>query len=265
LGKTLQSGLARIVLTTFASKGLFMDNGLYVTLSRQLALFRDLNVTANNIANVNTVGYNAEHIVFDSYITKDRNQKVENPLNFANGVGTYRDTRGGPMQTTGNQLDVAIKGNGYFAVETPLGTRYTRAGNFQIGGDGSLVNANGYPVLDPSNQRIIFPDNVRAVEIGTLGNIKVNGDDFGQLGINQFEHEQLLEPAGNGLFKAETAPRAAEGVTVVQGMLESSNVQSVIELTHLIKVSRAFTETTNYVSAIYDLQRKASNTWAQQG
>lgn len=242
-----------------------MDNGLYISLSRQLALSRDLEVTTNNVANINTTGYNATHAVFDSYLSKDVNQRVENPMSFATGVATYRDTRVGSLQSTGNQLDVAIKGSGYFAVETPLGTRYTRAGNFQIAGDGTLTNASGNPVLDPSNQRIIFPDNVQTVEIGSAGNVKVNGEDFGAIGVHQFDNEQLLESLGNGLYKADATPRAAVNTVVAQGVLESSNVQPVIELTRMIGINRSFGQVTSYIASIYELQRKAANTWAQQG
>jgi flagellar basal-body rod protein FlgF len=245
--------------------GTTMDNGLYVTIARQLALFRDMDVTANNIANANTVGFNSEHVLFNEYLTKDVNQKVQNPMAFPNDIATYRDTKIGSMQVTGNPLDMAINGNAYFAVETPLGTRYTRAGNFQIDGEGNLITAEGYAVLDPSNQHITFPDNVRDVEIGSIGNIKVNGDDFGALGIFTFSNEHLLERAGNNLYKAEVSPEAAEGVMVEQGVLESSNVQPVLELTHMINVSRAVEQVTHYVSSIYELERKASNTWAQQG
>jgi flagellar basal-body rod protein FlgF len=242
-----------------------MDNGLYLTLQRQVALFRDMEVTANNLANANTVGFNSEHILFNEYLVKDVNQKVQNPMAFANDIATYRNTQIGALQVTHNPLDMAINGNAYFAVETPLGVRYTRAGNFQMDGEGTLITTDGYPVLDPSNQRITFPDNVREIEVGTVGNIKVNGDDFGNLGIFSFSNEQLLERAGNNFYKAEVSPDAAEGVTVVQGMLESSNVSPVQELTHMISVGRSFEHVTQYVSSIYELERKASNTWAQQG
>src|SRR4051812_9350277 len=107
-----------------------MDNNIYIMLSRQMTLFRDMDVTANNIANTNTTGYSAEHILFSSYLTKDVNRGDRNSMAFAHDVSTYRDTESGPMKVTGNDLDMAIQGDGYFTVETPLGTRYTRAGNF---------------------------------------------------------------------------------------------------------------------------------------
>jgi flagellar basal body rod protein FlgG len=86
-------------------------------------------------------------------------------------------------------------------VETPLGTRYTRAGSFQIDQDGNLVNTDGYAVLNPSGQRIVFPENVKNIEIGSIGNIKVDGDDFGALGVVQFENEHLLERMGTIFIK----------------------------------------------------------------
>jgi flagellar basal-body rod protein FlgF len=241
-----------------------MDNSLYITLSRQLALFRDMDVTAGNIANANTTGYGAEHIEFSSYLTKDVNQGVTNPMSFADTPVSYRDTSGGPIHATGNQLDVAIQGNGYFAVETPLGTRYTRAGNFQVDATGVMVTAEGYPVLDNSGQHIQFPEDTTSVEVGEAGNMKVNGEDFATLGIMQFDNEQLLERLSGGLFKSEVEPHTAEGVRVLQGSLEGSNVQPVMELTHMIKVSRAVTETAKFIEVMYDLQRKTANTWAQQ-
>jgi flagellar basal-body rod protein FlgF len=242
-----------------------MDNGLYVTVARQTALFRDMDVTANNIANANTTGFNSEHVLFNEYLVKDINQKVENPMAFPNDIATYRNTEAGSFQVTNNPLDVAINGKAYFAVETPLGVRYTKSGNFRIDGEGNLITPDGFAVLDPSNQHITFPDNVQDVDIGSVGNIKVNGEDFGQLGVFSFANEQLLERAGGNLYKAEISPQAAEGVTISQGTLESSNVAPVLELTHMITVSRSFENITKYVASIYELERKASNTWAQQG
>lgn len=242
-----------------------MDNGLYITLSRQLALFRDMDVTAHNIANTNSTGFNSEHVLFTSYLNQDVNQGVPNKMAFAHDVATYRNTATGAMQQTGNQLDVAINGQGYFMVETPLGVRYTRAGNFQLDGEGLLVNGNGYPVLDASGQRIVFPDNVNTIEIGSLGNVKVNGDDFGSIGVAQFDNEQLLERTGNGLYKSEVNPLPAGDVRVIQGAIESSNVRPVLELTHMIKVSRAVGSTARFIEAINELQRKTSDAWARQG
>ncbi len=242
-----------------------MDNGIYIALSRQMALFRDMAVTANNIANANTTGYSSEHIMFNSYLTKDVNQGNRNDMAFAYDVASYRNTDSGTLQSTGNPLDVAIKGPGYFVVQTPLGNRYTRNGNFQIDGNGLLVNSEGYPVLDSSGQQISLPDDTATIDIGSVGNLKVNGEDFATLGVVQFDNEQLLERLNGGLFASEITPLQTENVVVAQGALENSNVVPVLEMTHMINVSRAVGNTAKFVEVMYDLQRKAANAWAQQG
>lgn len=241
-----------------------MDNGVYITLSKQLALFQEMDVTANNIANANTTGYGSEHILFTSYLSKDVNKGDKNPMSFAHNISTYRDTQGGPVKTTGNALDVAINGEAYFAVETPLGTRYTRAGNFQISNDGTLTTPEGYPVLDISNQHITFDESARDIDIGGAGNIKVDGADFTTLNLVQFSNPQLLERLSGSLFKSDVAPAPAENATVVQGALEGSNVSAVSELTHMINVSRQVTTTSQMMSILFDLEGKTADTWAQQ-
>ncbi|NBX03034.1 MAG: flagellar hook-basal body complex protein [Alphaproteobacteria bacterium] len=242
-----------------------MDNSIYVTLSRQLALFRDMDVTSNNIANASTSGYGTQHIMFNSYLTKDINQGNQNPMAFANDIATYRDTTQGSLKATGNPLDVAVAAGGYFMVQTPLGTRYTRSGNFQLDGAGTLITADGNPVLDNAGQQITFPEDAQNIEIGSVGNIKVNGLDFTNLGVVQFENEQVLEHAGGTLYKTDVTPERTEDIVVSQGVLENSNVQPVVELTHMIEVSRSVTSTAKFIEVMYDLQRKASNTFAQQG
>lgn len=241
-----------------------MDNSIYVTLSRQLALFRDMDVTANNIANTNTTGYNAEHVLFTSYMTKDANQGDINPMSLDYDISTYRNTEEGAMKATGNDLDVAIQGNGYFTVETPLGIRYTRAGNFKIAPDGTLETVEGYPVMDNSGQHIVFDESTRTIQIGEAGNLKVNGADFGNLGIAQFDNPQLLERLDGRLYKSNITPQPAQNARVMQGMLESANVQPVQELTHMVNLQHAVTDTAQFISIVYDLERKAADAWAQQ-
>jgi len=241
-----------------------MDNSIYIVLSKQLALFREMDVTANNLANANTTGYDSEHILFTSYLTKDVNLGKTNPMSMAQDVSTYRDTQDGPLNATGNPLDLAIQGNGYFAVQTPLGTRYTRAGNFQIRGDGILTNAEGYPVLDISNQPIAFDENVQTVDVGAAGNIKANGEDFTQLKVVKFDNPQLLERLSGGLYKSDVTPSDADEATVVQGSLEGSNVSSVMELTHMIDISRQVTNTAQFMADMYDLETKTADAWAAQ-
>ena len=242
-----------------------MDNGIYIMLSRQLALFRDMQVTANNIANTNTTGYNGEHMLFASFLTKDVNQGQTNQMAFAHDISTYRNTENGPAHVTGNPLDFAIGGSGYFAMETPLGIRYTRSGNFQLDAQGTLMSAQGYPVLDPSNQRIVFPEDTREIEIGETGVLKVNGDEFSTVGVFAFDNEQLRERLDGQLLKSEIVPRVSDTARVMQGVLEGANVKPVMEMTHMIEVSRGVASTARFIEVAYDLQRKTNNILAQQG
>jgi len=241
-----------------------MDNSIYVTLSRELSLFRDMDVSSNNVANANTTGFNAEHLLFNSYVTKDISEGQRNNMTFAYNPSTYRDIQNGPIHTTGNDLDVAIEGNGYFTLDTPLGERYTRAGNFQIDGAGTLVSSEGYPVLDATGQHINMPENVTSIEIGGIGNLKINGEDVGAIGVVQFDNPQLLERLNGTMFKSDTPPQQGEGFRIAQGALEGSNAQPITELTHVLAISRAVANTNQFIQTIYQLEKEASSAWTQQ-
>ncbi len=226
-----------------------------------MALFRDLEVTANNIANANTTGFNAERAMFTDYLVDDGNR---HKMAFAQDIASFRDTRQGSFKHTGNALDVAIKGKGYFVIETAAGERYTRNGAFQIDPEGTLVNIDGYPVLDDAGQRIQFAEQDREIKILQYGQILVDGQERGRLGVVQFPNEQELIQIGQNLYKSEVAAQAAENFQVLHGVLENSNVSPVQELVKLTELSRSTADTAKFIEVMYDLQRKASNIWARQ-
>lgn len=244
-----------------------MDNGIYIALSRELALFRDMAATTNNISNANTTGFQAEKIIFSQLLEKDNNLGDKNTMAFANDVSSYRYVQDGALRATGNPLDVAIQGSGYFMVDTPLGKRYTRGGNFSLDANGTLITPEGFAVMDNSGQHIEFSPDAQDIQIGQAGNISVDGADFATIGVAQFENPQLLTQTAGGLYKSEVEPIIgdADTVKIAQGMLESANVQPVLELTHMIDVSRRVSDTAKYIETIYDLQRKTTNAWTQQG
>ena len=191
-----------------------MDNGIYIVLSRQLGLFRDMDTIANNLANVNTTGYRSHHLLFEQYLVDDGKR---NTMAFTNDVSSYDDTRKGNPEITGNSLDVMINSQGFFSVETPSGRRYTRAGNFQINNAGVLITNAGYPVLDTNGQRIEFSEEDRNILIGSNGNLSVNGEDRATLGVYEFENPYAIKRGANQLYSAEeetpipsTDPRVAQ-------------------------------------------------------
>ncbi len=236
-----------------------MDNSIYITLSRQMALFRDLEVSANNLANVSTPGYNTQKLLFSDYLVKDNKQKDA----YANDVSTYRDTSKGSIRMTDNPFDLAITGPGYFIVETPYGTRYTKAGNFQIDSQGTLMTPDGYPVLGNDAGRITIPGNVKRVVINGSGQISGDGNDIGQVGLAEFKDEQQLERMGNTLYNTKEAAEPAEKSRIVQGGLENSNVSAVSELVRVQEISRSVGNTAKFIETMYDLQRKASTVYSR--
>ena len=236
-----------------------MDNSIYVTFSRQAALFRDLEVSANNLANATTPGYNTQKTVFSEYLAADNKKKNA----YANDVTTYRDTSKGSLRMTENPFDLAITGPGYFIVETPYGTRYTKAGNFQIDAQGTLMSPDGYPVLGNDRGRITIPGNVKRVEINGAGQISGDGTDVGQIGMAEFTNEQKMERMGQTLYRASEEPADAEKSRIVQGAVENSNVSAVSELVRVQEISRSVGSTAKFIETMYDLQRKASSVYAK--
>lgn len=238
-----------------------MDNSIYITLSRQMALFRDMEVTANNIANVDTPGYNAEKLMFSDYLVKDANRR---DAAYANDPVSYRDTANGSIKVTSNPLDLAINGDAYFQVQTPLGVRYTRAGNFQVDAEGTLMTPSGYPVLGADGGQIIIPQNAKNIGINGSGQINVDGEEVGQVGIMEFANEQAMTRLGSNLYTSTETPQPSLTARVAQGALESSNVTAVTEMVRVMNVSRAVSNTAKFIETMYDLERKTGQVYAKQ-
>lgn len=214
-----------------------MENSVYVGLSRQMALRREMDVIANNIANVNTPAYKGEQMVFREFVKEpERDERIS----LVQDVGLARDLSEGPAQPTGNPLDVAIHGEGYFVVDTPLGERFTRHGRFQLDAENRLVTNAGHPVQGEAGE-ITLPIDGGQVSIAADGTISNENGVVGVLRIVNFEDEQALRKAANGLYTAEDQqPQDVAVPNISQGMIEGSNVQSILELTRMIQVSRAY-------------------------
>ena len=237
-----------------------MDNSVYIMLSRQTALFRKMDSTAHNIANVNTTGYRAERNMFTDHLVSDGNRRK---MAFARDPASYLDTREGPLQVTSDLLDVAISGDGYFTVQDGNNRRYTRAGNFTLDAEGYIVTPTGAFVLDDGGQRIQLQPGARDIMVGETGSILVDGEDVGRLGIAEFPNQQALEHEAGALFRANVQPLAAVNSRVMQGVQEKSNVEPITELVEMTKINRATTSTAKFIEVMYDLQRKANNVYAQ--
>lgn len=215
-----------------------MDNAIYATLTRQSGLMKEMGVVANNIANANTTGFRREGVIFAEHLSAlDRRGET---LSMAHARGRLIDLRQGVLTQTNGSFDLAIEGEGYFALETPDGLRLSRAGAFIPSPEGELMTAEGYRLLDVGQAPVLIPPGASAVSVGTDGTMSANGIPFGQIGLfGQPEGTQLTHQGGT-LFQLDADPEPLEEARIRQGFLEESNVDPVFEITRMIEVQRAY-------------------------
>lgn len=219
-----------------------MESTSYIALSRQSALWRQLDVIANNMANANTPGYKGEHMMFREYLMNTRSSERASgvQLSYVQDLGILRDTSEGPLTKTDNPLDVGIHGDGYFQVETEAGMRYTRNGHFRLDEAGMLVNSQGHAVLDSKDTPIIFAPNESRITIAPDGTVSTETGTVAQLKVVRFESEQTLKKVGDSMFETTQDPIRIERPELVQGMMEESNVKPVLEVTRMTEMLRQY-------------------------
>jgi flagellar basal-body rod protein FlgF len=229
-----------------------MSTSNIVLLSGQMALAQAMDIVANNIANSNTTGFKREGIAFDTLLSHVGTDSK--PTSFVYDRSTYRDAAGGPIVATGNSLDLAIQGQGYFQVQMPNGsTGYTRAGSLQLNTDGQIVTASGLTLLGDGGS-VSIPNTASEINISGDGFVTArvdNGAALAQIGkivVVKFDDEQKMQPAGNGVFVTGQAPQPATDSVIMQGSIEQSNVQPVTEITDMIRIMRSYEQMTNMIS-----------------
>jgi flagellar basal-body rod protein FlgF len=246
-----------------------MENMLLVGLSRQMTLERQLDVVANNVANANTNGFKADKPLFQEYLapkaSEDEFSRGDRRVSFVIDRGTYRDFSQGAAEQTKNPLDVAIDGSGFLVVQTAGGERYTRNGGLQINTQGQLVTASGELVLGTGGP-ITFQPGDKEINIAPDGGISVrSGVDpsnalRGKLRLVSFDQAQRLLKEGSNLYSAGEGANpvpVASTVTVRQGFIEKSNVNAVAEMSHMIEVTRAYTQMATMLQNQSDLHKAA--------
>ena len=229
-----------------------------VSLQSQRILQRRMDIAAMNMANVSTSGFKADELVMvEAERTNATAEDNPHDVRFARDITVMRDMSQGPITHTGNPTDVALEGAGFFMVQGPAGTLYTRDGSFTLNNEGQLTTGDGRPVLSSGGAAITIDGNARSVTIGRDGAVTVDGNEAARIGIVDFARPGALEKVGENLWDAKgQASRAFEGVAV-QGALEGSNVNPVVELTNLIEISRAYQSAARIVSGADDLRQRA--------
>lgn len=240
-----------------------MENVSYVGLSQQLALQQQIEVTANNIANMSTPGYKTQGILFLDYMTKPKDGET---INQAYDFATYRDLSVGSQLPTSNPLDVAISGEGYFAIETSDGVRYTRDGSFVLNAERQVVNAQGNPLLDEGGSPITIPPEDNNITISSDGVISGKTGDLGRLKLVTFANQQMMKKEGDNLYttggQSETP---VENRRVAQGLVEASNVNPVVEMNRMIELMRLFQATQKMLDNDHDRIRGSIQKLTQVG
>jgi flagellar basal-body rod protein FlgF len=236
-----------------------MENPTFIALSRARTISRDMTSIANNIANASTNGYRAERTLFQEHLAKTGPVGQRERLSFVDDVGLYRDTREGPLEVTNNTLDVAIRGDGYLILRTPGQDMFTRSGRFQIDGERQIVNADGYPILGVNDAPILLQEgaDINSIQIKGDGEVSSNRGVMGQIQLVQFADDQSMRKVGNGLYATDQAPLPASRATLLQGSIEGSNVQPVMEMTRMMEMLRDYQSAQKLVDSEHERQRTA--------
>lgn len=221
-----------------------MQSEPYVALSAQTTLEKRMTSIALNVANINTVGYRAAGISFSTYVV----QNGEDPVAYATKGKDYINQTHGPLIKTGNPLDIAVQGDGWFAIQTPAGTAYTRDGRMQMQPNGAVQTVNGYPILDAGGAPLQLDPSGGAVTIARDGMINQNGRQLGAVGLFQMQPNTNFTRVDNsGVIpdKAPTPVLSFDNNGVIQGHVEGSNVNPVLELSKMMTISRAIESISN--------------------
>jgi len=242
-----------------------MESTTYIALSRQGGLRRQLNVVANNLANMNTSGFKGEKMMFVEHLVRSKggHRPIGEKQAYVRDIATMRDFSEGPLEQTGNPLDLAISGEGFFTIQTDQGNKYTRNGHFELDEAGQLITRSGDPVLAEGGNPVFFAPGDTKIAISRDGTIATQNGDLGKLAIVKFTNGQQLRPGAGGMFATEATPEVVENANIQQGMLEGSNVLPIVEMAHMIDVHRTYDSVKGFLEREDERMRKMIKDLAQ--
>ncbi|MBC7801402.1 MAG: flagellar hook-basal body complex protein [Gemmatimonadaceae bacterium] len=238
-----------------------------IALSRLMAQTRALEVTAMNLANANTPGFKAGRVMFSDWLSRQTGADAPRGgrvLAFVQDRATYRDQQAGPVQQTGNPFDLAVSGDGYFSVETARGPRLTRAGRFTPMADGRLGDADGQALLDTAGAPIRIAAADQTIVVAANGTISSQNGPLGRIGIVRPADPMRMAAEGGRTLRADTDTAPVDQPQILQGAIEDSNVQPVIEVTRMMAELREFQFTTQFVQGEADRLQSAIDKLTQR-
>ena len=232
-----------------------MELPTYVALSRLAAQQRALDVTASNLANVSTPGFKASRVLFSDWLSNQTGTDIpagDRKLAYTQDRATYREQQAGPLQHTSNPLDLAISGSGYFTVNTPRGPRLTRAGHFTQQANGTIGDVDGNALLSTTGSPLRIAPTDTDITITADGTVSTESGTVGRIGVVNATDENRVSAEGDRNLRADVPTEAVKDAKVVQGAVEDSNVQAVVETTRMMSDLRSFQFTTQFVQAESD-------------
>lgn len=224
-----------------------MENASYTTLTRQSGLLREMQVVANNIANMATTGFRAEGVIFAEHVRAL--DGAGDSLSMATASGRSISPRQGSLDQTGSPFHMAIEGEGFFLVQTAEGQALTRAGNFVRSAFGELMTPDGHMLLDGGGAPVFVPPDAGSVSLSQDGTLSADGQPLTQIGLwRPIDPVELSRQAGS-LFTAESGVEPMEGGALIQGAVEQSNVDPVAQIARMIEVQRAYELGQSFIEA----------------
>jgi flagellar basal-body rod protein FlgG len=235
---------------------------MYSALSGNVAAMKRMEIISNNLANANTPGFKKDRMLFESMLAANTNPPAVPPGKTADPIlqkdSVFIDYSQGPVAQTGNSFDLAIDGDGFFVVNTPDGTAYTRQGNFRMAEDGTMVTVDGFPVMGQGGNVIKIQGS--RVEIDAKGEVSVDGTPAGIISVVDFPKPYKLTKSAGALFTPadpQVVPQAANSA-IRQGHLEGSNVETISEMVQMIETNRYFDACSKVIKGYDDMASKAA-------
>jgi flagellar basal-body rod protein FlgF len=229
-----------------------MENSIYVGLSRQSALRRELALVANNIANINTTSFKRELGIYSAAPT---NTAGSGRLDFVIDHGSSVSFEPGSIKNTGNDFDIAINGPGFITIDDGDGIKYSRNGSLSLSADNQLITRDGDGVVDDGGAPIVIPMDGRKLQIGVDGTISLDNEIIAKIKIVEFESPHLLQKRGDSKFITTEEPKDPTNSSVLQGKLETSNVTAVKELVRMVDIQRSYESITKFLDREADRQK----------
>ena len=231
-----------------------MGSGIYIATSGAVAQTKSLDVIANNVANASTIGFKAQRAVFREALVNAERRDVA----FVGVDPAEDDVSQGALRQTGEKLDLALVGEGFFAVDTPRGPRYTRAGDFRLDPAGALVNGAGLAARSQTGGKITIPAESSEVAVDPEGRVFADGEEVGQLEIARFRGGRRIREGAN-LFSIQGAEQVTEDLPEVRsGATEQSNVSTIRGVVDLVRVSRTHQSMMRMIEAYQQIENRTA-------